>query len=110
MTVILDNGQKFQITKIMGVLAGVPSLSAPMDGDIAIYFIPCSHSSVKERGWWWLSYDSRNRNFFADPSISIVEKEKKFLKNEMIQSHSENRWYEYSGKNDRHNADLAKEI
>lgn len=100
MTVILDNGRRFQITKIMGVVAGRPNLDAPLVGDIAIYFEPHAQSSVFDRGWWWVS---DGVEYFADENISMVQKEKRLLE---LMRGSSNWWYKYSGKNDRHNADL----
>lgn len=103
MTVILDNGHKFQITKIMGVIGGRPSPDAPLVGDIAIYFEPYAQSSVFDRGWWWLNHDTE---YFADENISMIQKEKRLLELMRGSSNRWYKWYKYSGKNDRHNADL----
>lgn len=103
MTVILDNGQRFRITKIMGVVGGRPRPDAPLVGDIAIYFEPCAQSSVFNRGWWWVNAGG-NSDYFLKDEVSMEQKEKRLL--QLMAVGSSNRWYRYTGKNDRHNADL----
>lgn len=100
MTIILDNGCEFRITKIMGIVDSRPRPDAPLAGEIAIYFEPHTQSSVSSRGWWWLN---RDIEYFTDETIPMIQKEKRLLR---LMRSADNLWYEYSGKNDRHNADL----
>lgn len=103
MAVILDNGQMFRITKIMGVVDGRPVVDTPITGVLAVFFEPSNKSTVFHRGWWWVG-EGYNSNYFLNDKMSMVQKEKKLL--ELMACSGGNRWYQYTGKNDRHNADL----
>lgn len=103
MTVILDNGQMFRITKIMGVVDGRPVVDTPIAGPLAVFFEPSSQSTVFHRGWWWVG-NGGNSSYLLDDKVSMEQKEKRLLR--LMACGSSNRWYRYTGKNDRHNADL----
>lgn len=103
MTVILDNGQKFRITKIMGVERNdTPTAGPPTAGPLAVFFEPIDKSTVAHRGWWWVD-SGLTSDYLLDDRVSMEQKEKRLLE---LMAGRDNRWYRYTGKNDRHNADL----
>ena len=104
MTVILDNGQMFRITKIMGLVDGRPTVDTPSAGPLAVFFEPSDKSTVSHRGWWYVNNNSNIWDYFLNDKASMVQKEKKLL--ELMVGTTNNCWYRYTGKNDRHNADL----
>lgn len=110
MTIILDNGIRFSITKIEHFKLGEKTNEGFPEEHIRVWFQPCSVTGIADRGWYHVgSYSSPSLwSLLLDDKISIIEKEKAMLPNisSCVSRSADYAFFKYTGIKDRHNADL----
>ena len=110
MTIILDNGSKFQITKIQYCRAGEYAEDGWPDEHIRVYFFPYSPSTVRERGWWYVRPEDQLGIFLMDDKVSMRQKELIFVDNVTDRGPENAGFYRCFKYKARPNAELARDI
>lgn len=110
MTIILDNGSKFQITNIQYCRAGEYAEDGWPDEHIRVYFFPCSPSTVYDRGWWFVRPDEQLGIFLMDDKVSMRQKESIFVDVVSGRGPEHTGFYRCFEYRARPNAELARDI